>query len=104
SRRRHTRFSRDWSSDVCSSDLADTAKLPAGYGRYGQGSFPLPRFGNALAYSCASWHDEHSLEVLARLVETPFAYTLNCKFSPGRSEERRVGKVSTSRAGGHRIS
>jgi len=65
---------------------ADTAKLPAGYGRYGQGSFPLPRFGNALAYSCASWHDEHSLEVLARLVETPFAYTLNCKFSPGEVE------------------
>src|SRR5690606_40651489 len=29
SRRRHTRFSRDWSSDVCSSDLAD---------RYGPGS------------------------------------------------------------------
>src|SRR5436309_6384174 len=24
SRRRHTRFSRDWSSDVCSSDLSDT--------------------------------------------------------------------------------
>src|SRR5690606_40196679 len=24
SRRRHTRFSRDWSSDVCSSDLKDT--------------------------------------------------------------------------------
>src|SRR5690606_40371155 len=28
SRRRHTRFSRDWSSDVCSSDLA-TPKAPA---------------------------------------------------------------------------
>src|SRR5690606_40676704 len=34
SRRRHTRFSRDWSSDVCSSDLrrdgaaADTATQP----------------------------------------------------------------------------
>src|SRR5215475_4814268 len=27
SRRRHTRFSRDWSSDVCSSDLG---RLPAG--------------------------------------------------------------------------
>src|SRR6266511_1907395 len=26
SRRRHTRFSRDWSSDVCSSDLSDTAR------------------------------------------------------------------------------
>src|SRR6266700_6342476 len=25
SRRRHTRFSRDWSSDVCSSDLVGTA-------------------------------------------------------------------------------
>src|SRR5207302_4871874 len=25
SRRRHTRFSRDWSSDVCSSDLASAA-------------------------------------------------------------------------------
>src|SRR5690606_19482012 len=27
SRRRHTRFSRDWSSDVCSSDLALLARL-----------------------------------------------------------------------------
>src|SRR5690606_39747951 len=26
SRRRHTRFSRDWSSDVCSSDLQDIAE------------------------------------------------------------------------------
>src|SRR5207302_2219370 len=30
SRRRHTRFSRDWSSDVCSSDLVSTpAGLPS---------------------------------------------------------------------------
>src|SRR5690606_15650474 len=27
SRRRHTRFSRDWSSDVCSSDLEEAAEL-----------------------------------------------------------------------------
>src|SRR5690606_4459889 len=27
SRRRHTRFSRDWSSDVCSSDLGDVAAV-----------------------------------------------------------------------------
>src|SRR5690606_40708181 len=32
SRRRHTRFSRDWSSDVCSSDLIDY-RGSAGYGR-----------------------------------------------------------------------
>src|SRR5690606_41103180 len=30
SRRRHTRFSRDWSSDVCSSDLAGANRLPGG--------------------------------------------------------------------------
>src|SRR5690606_40388232 len=30
SRRRHTRFSRDWSSDVCSSDLQRPARGPAG--------------------------------------------------------------------------
>src|SRR3712207_1639593 len=29
SRRRHTRYWRDWSSDVCSSDLADEEDLPA---------------------------------------------------------------------------
>src|SRR5690606_29751940 len=29
SRRRHTRFSRDWSSDVCSSDLDDEQPVPA---------------------------------------------------------------------------
>src|SRR5690606_40731117 len=27
SRRRHTRFSRDWSSDVCSSDLSKATRL-----------------------------------------------------------------------------
>src|SRR5690606_39867663 len=28
SRRRHTRFSRDWSSDVCSSDLVEIGERP----------------------------------------------------------------------------
>src|SRR5205085_3700748 len=28
SRRRHTRFDCDWSSDVCSSDLADSSAVP----------------------------------------------------------------------------
>src|SRR5207253_7994963 len=30
SRRRHTRWPRDWSSDVCSSDLADQVLAPGG--------------------------------------------------------------------------
>src|SRR5690606_18326444 len=32
SRRRHTRFSRDWSSDVCSSDLQTRGGAPASRG------------------------------------------------------------------------
>src|SRR5690606_23473264 len=32
SRRRHTRFSRDWSSDVCSSDLSYAEQGQGGYG------------------------------------------------------------------------
>src|SRR5690606_40778525 len=31
SRRRHTRFSRDWSSDVCSSDLTTRISSPASH-------------------------------------------------------------------------
>src|SRR5690606_40337643 len=34
SRRRHTRFSRDWSSDVCSSDLRKTRKQCLSGGDY----------------------------------------------------------------------
>src|SRR5687768_18066155 len=33
SRRRHTRCSRDWSSDVCSSDLEDEGRAPRGQSR-----------------------------------------------------------------------
>src|SRR5690606_39106435 len=35
SRRRHTRFSRDWSSDVCSSDLNWAKTLASELGPYG---------------------------------------------------------------------
>src|SRR5690606_40097787 len=35
SRRRHTRFSRDWSSDVCSSDLWDLYERGVIASRYG---------------------------------------------------------------------
>src|SRR2546429_5926789 len=47
SRRRHPRCSRDWSSDVCSSDLPNTPRADAGNGLWlrgdGQGHFtPAP--------------------------------------------------------------
>src|SRR5690606_2858510 len=41
SRRRHTRFSRDWSSDVCSSDLAVTPLSPSE--RFSPSSFSVLR-------------------------------------------------------------
>src|SRR5690606_40112385 len=34
SRRRHTRFSRDWSSDVCSSDLSSWLDLGSAFERH----------------------------------------------------------------------
>src|SRR5690606_40346072 len=38
SRRRHTRFSRDWSSDVCSSDLKSSMRRNSGPGAPGSAS------------------------------------------------------------------
>src|SRR2546429_3884363 len=40
SRRRHTRCSRDWSSDVCSSDLSDGPHLASMCGAAGPGATP----------------------------------------------------------------
>src|SRR5690606_40516958 len=41
---RHTRFSRDWSSDVCSSDLGLAEISGAGNGGFGVSSFGLSTF------------------------------------------------------------
>src|SRR5690606_39434361 len=73
SRRRHTRFSRDWSSDVCSSDLATSASRRA-CSRFGH-QLSLPQRGAAPAASSVGFG---RLQVL----------------SAARSEERRVGKES----------
>src|SRR5690606_41131688 len=59
SRRRHTRFSRDWSSDVCSSDL-----VPTYPGRISLALEPLvirrKGFSPFFRYSCLHSHS-HSL-------------------------------------------
>src|SRR5207302_6129615 len=80
SRRRHTRFSRDWSSDVCSSDLApNSCKLAEeSSGRLAQherlGVMTQPLEGAAESEDCVvlEWNGR-------------------------RSEERRVGKECRSR-------
>src|SRR5207249_8070379 len=87
SRRRHTRSKRDWSSDVCSSDLADvrcrrlswfTLALLAGLClRLGvvavTNAFPQLQPMDAQGYDERAW-------------------TLVSVWRGGRSEERRVGK------------
>src|SRR2546430_3974773 len=86
SRRRHTRFDCDWSSDVCSSDLLEhrpwrfsggsrrrrSRATDRGVGRHGR---------NAWVTSCESWVHRPGCLVLMRM----------------RSEERRVGKECRSR-------
>src|SRR2546429_766125 len=79
SRRRHTRCSRDWSSDVCSSDLAD--------GSYNEreqrsdGTTVEDRY-SALTKS----HTYQKSDAQGHLIEVI-----------ERSEERRVGKECRSR-------
>src|SRR5690606_40604968 len=83
SRRRHTRFSRDWSSDVCSSDL-DKVLRP----ETGQNLVPIDIGG--------PW-----IELI--FLDQDVGYVIHGKvlaleFVPKpRSEERRVGKEGRSR-------
>src|SRR5436309_9185919 len=74
SRRRHTRFSRDWSSDVCSSDLT-----PRGAGAEVGGAIEKLKSSSRTADfgASASWGASRSL--------------VRCS-AESRSEERRVGK------------
>src|SRR5690606_39651864 len=93
SRRRHTRFSRDWSSDVCSSDLRRwpwivgvvvAFLLGVAVGGAGESASSAP------AYEPAPTTVE-SADLPPSLVEqAPPA-------APERSEERRVGKECRSR-------
>src|SRR5690606_40107930 len=79
SRRRHTRFSRDWSSDVCSSDL--TAPFDPEFLR-------RPTTWAHLAYTGL---------VAAMVVSTRQSGVAYEPFRAQRSEERRVGKECRSR-------
>src|SRR5699024_11838549 len=71
SRRRHTRSKRDWSSDVCSSDLCQ-ASTASGASAPIQKARPMPWMNSAVRVS-------HCGEAVA-----------------ARSEERRVGKECSS--------
>src|SRR3990167_10082907 len=66
SRRRHTRFDCDWSSDVCSSDL----------GAWPDVARDLPRGGTLLEYGCGiapvtAWLERRRRDFRAVLLDVP---------------------------------
>src|SRR2546430_12009610 len=85
SRRRHTRFDCDWSSDVCSSDLV-TLRASSNMVRLGLRG-PLPR--------AARKQGEQSAREEAGDDDNNGA--IDDERQAGRSEERRVGKEGRSR-------
>src|SRR5690606_39895196 len=95
SRRRHTRFSRDWSSDVCSSDL-----MGLGYHRESEkrlhqvtvdnnGEAPVVSSAGALVDGL------HAMGAKKVSILTPYMKPLTQLVV--RSEERRVGNESRYR-------
>src|SRR5690606_39745223 len=88
SRRRHTRFSRDWSSDVCSSDLtftrvrANAGELEIALQRRRPGDAMIAMVEARIKIGCFV-ESLRELEVGERLRR--------------RSEERRVGKECRAR-------
>src|SRR5690606_40288475 len=86
SRRRHTRFSRDWSSDVCSSDLLRSISSSQIDGT--RQWITTPCAHSPIAGASLAWRS--SLSSLCFLLS-----------ARERSEERRVGKVWRSGEWGH---
>src|SRR5690606_39635227 len=90
SRRRHTRFSRDWSSDVCSSDLIGAELTPL---KKNYGALEDRKISKATAEKFGVWREGDT---------TYFPYFNDGKHLankvrlPDRSEERRVGKECRS--------
>src|SRR5699024_11777627 len=101
-RRRHTRSKRDWSSDVCSSDLwlAHSGAIPIFMG--GDHSLSMGSINGVARYwkerdrpLFALWVDAHAD------YNTPATTITGNMHGMSRSEERRVGKES--RSGGRRV-
>src|SRR5207302_3176638 len=92
SRRRHTRFSRDWSSDVCSSDLMGDEALGIPTACWYSAEFDNPINQKFAAAFREKWKYDPGFYAAATYTEAAvLEATLN------RSEERRVGKEGRSR-------
>src|SRR5258707_3866969 len=87
SRRRHTRYWRDWSSDVCSSDLRPSVPLPI-RGRWEAEQTAGVEIATLPVRNVYSPWQNRSENPLVRAI---------WHFLDDRSEERRVGKECRSR-------
>src|SRR2546429_5139556 len=87
SRRRHTRCSRDWSSDVCSSDLLNVTETYAPFLEFGGPPVKVRALAEGLARS------GHPVTVLT----ADWGLEKHAVATAERSEERRVGKEGRSR-------
>src|SRR5690606_41082291 len=90
SRRRHTRFSRDWSSDVCSSDLY-TSKILIAYLK----CLKVETMDNKL--SIFPIHIHGDLNDPENPIIFGYGDENSKEYHELRSEERRVGKECRSR-------
>src|SRR5690606_39507324 len=89
-RRRHTRFSRDWSSDVCSSDLGHGGAIRTTSG-------PVTVIGSTLAgnFTAGTNADGGAISTDTApviLVDSTLHDNATLGDAEARSEERRVGK------------
>src|SRR5690606_40641079 len=94
SRRRHTRFSRDWSSDVCSSDL--TGGTNADQTSAGQMHADTAATGMALLCFLGAGYT-HTDGKYRDAVGAGLAHLVGHQKDNGRSEERRVGEEGRTR-------
>src|SRR5690606_41125719 len=96
---RHTRFSRDWSSDVCSSDLLRWYVDGQQYHTINEGQFDAttwPNMTNHAGYFLLLNVAMGGAFPKALAGSTPTAATVSGR-SMFRSEERRVGKECSRR-------
>src|SRR5690606_39289996 len=95
SRRRHTRFSRDWSSDVCSSDLFAFMRFIV----FLVFLFSVQSFSQVKRIN-EKMSTDNAQKVQSRAVTSSLDRFSSVSLSDNRSEERRVGKECRSHSWG----
>src|SRR5207302_7581186 len=96
SRRRHTRFSRDWSSDVCSSDLWEVSRYAILAAAAWKDTSQTGSFLSFLRLPCAAVRELLTLRA-GRVEKKSGGRSRRPSPQSPRSEERRVGKEGKSR-------